>query len=133
MGGRNRSSWSSSSSSAGIGVGGSAGAGGGDGGGANEVDTCDISFDAPLQSVQHPAITKISKGDILIVDQRGTGAKASVVCVLRDTQEVVGSLTTQGIAKLIKCIEQGNKYLATVIRLDGSDCLVKVSRFAKAP
>lgn len=132
MGGRSRSSWSSSSST-GIGSGG--GSGGGAGGGVidDEVDVCSLSFDAPLQSVQHPAITKVSKGDVLPVDLRGTGAKASVVCVLPGTQDVVGSLTTQGIARLIQCIEQGNRYVAKVIRLDGSDCVVKVTRSVKAP
>jgi len=83
--------------------------------------------------VQGPAIAQVSNGDILVVDLYGSGAKASVVCTVPGTQEVVGSLTTQGIAKLIKCIEQGNVYVATIMRLDGSDCLVKVSRSEKAP
>lgn len=114
--------------------GGRSSGGGSTGGDFDEpnADNCDITMDARLHSVQHPAITQVGEGDVLLVELRNAADKTSVVCVLSDTREVVGALTAPGVSALVKCITRGNEYIATVTRLQGSDCTVHVARSKEA-
>jgi hypothetical protein len=104
--------------------------GGSSTGGEPGEDRCDLKFDVDLEGINHPALPKIKVGDELdvVIVPSGTGYEA-VVCRIRDTSEVVGALAAfPDLSTLIACIKQGNRYVATVKKIQRGACTVSVRR-----
>jgi hypothetical protein len=103
--------------------------GGGGGGGTYSppdtgVSCANLKFDAPLQSVDPDAVRGLAEGDELTV-RLGTADGASIVEVVTGVGDYVGALIDR-IADLLRCIQDGYEYVATVISIDGGDVRVRV-------
>jgi hypothetical protein len=88
------------------------------------VSCASLKFDAPLQSVDPDAVRSLTEGDELTV-RLGTADGASVVEVVTAGGDYVGALIDR-IADLLRCIQDGYEYVATVISIDGGDVRVRV-------
>ena len=95
--------------------------------GPNSSD-CDFRFRIDLMGVRSANARNVRSGDLLEVVLLRDGEMRSGVCqtVL---EEVVGALSAfPGLAQLIRCIEDGEKYTAFVERSTAQSCTVFVSR-----
>lgn len=90
-------------------------------------DPCDLQFRTDLVGVR-PSISDVRVGHTLAVallEQRGA---RSAVCLTADGQ-VVGALAAfRGLAQLMKCLVQKNRYVADVEVVSKSQCTVLVRR-----
>jgi len=92
-------------------------------------DPCDLNFESDLEGIQPAGLAKIKVGDKLDVVIVRSGPYDAVVCRIQKSTEVVGTLAGfPGLATLITCIKQGNKYLATVLKIQRGACTVAVQR-----
>ena len=94
---------------------------------AKSKDVCDISREVALQATNPAVISKLKKGDELLVRVLNAGSQASVVCENAEGRRA-GSVVYAGVKTLIDCIEQGNNYIATVLTVDGGYCQVRIRR-----
>jgi hypothetical protein len=99
--------------------------GGGDGGrsGGGGSDDCDIVEKVPLNSPKKAVLATLKVGqdlDVVLVNKS---------LVARDKAgHDAGSLTPRSLARLIACIEEGNEYLAAVVKVVGGACEVEIRR-----
>ena len=101
--------------------------GGGDAGG--KADPCDISFEVDLTGVIAGALKAVSVGDKLDIAIVVSGGYEAVVCQIRKSKTVVGTLAGfPGLTALIACIKQGNVYTATITKIHRGRCVVNVQR-----
>jgi hypothetical protein len=102
--------------------------GGGSGGSYSPPDTgvscANLKFDAPVQSVDPGAVQQLAEGEDLAV-RLGTADGASVVEIVTGGGDYVGALIDR-IADLLRCIQDGYQYVATVVSIDGGDVRVRV-------
>lgn len=76
----------------------------------------------------NPAVVPgLSVGDVLDVFLSGTPPRR-VLTVITATGTVAGSLTHVGHLRIIRCIDNGNIYRATVIQKTGGSVVVRVER-----
>ncbi|MGY3582880.1 hypothetical protein ACVIGB_008055 [Bradyrhizobium sp. USDA 4341] len=91
-------------------------------------DECDLIFEVDL-SATRPTLRRVVEGVALDVDLIAENNLETVVCKRQGTGEVVGSLAAfEGLTKLIDCMRRRNRYFASVIRITGSNCAVRVRR-----
>ena len=121
-GGGSRSDWTETRSP---GSTGSSGAGGG-GGGAPGADPCDIVSLTNLNSPNPALVGTLRPGDALAVDlQRGP---PRVLQARTLSGDVVGSITSPEMPRIIQCILQGVVFAAEVVAVRGGVCQVRVVR-----
>lgn len=103
----------------GSGAGGTAASGG--------KNPCEMSFEIDLAGVRSEVLKQIAIHAELEVALAPAGQYQAVVCCLKGTASVVGSLAAfQGLATLIRCISDGNVYTATVLKIEKGTCRVAV-------
>lgn len=98
--------------------GGSSGGGGLGQGGGGSVDPCSISYKGPINSPKAAALASVKIGDKLTVSVDKTG-RSPVLVVKTPTGTEAGSLTFNGYLNIIKCIDSGAGYLATITNIAG--------------
>ena len=101
--------------------------GGGDGGtGGPEADRCDIVSLTNLNSPNAAVVGTLRSGDVLDVHLQ-VGPPRLLLAATAAGQ-VVGSITSAEMARLIACIQQGESYVADVLSVRGGICQVRVHR-----
>lgn len=93
-------------------------------------DPCDLRFRTDLVGVR-VGIEGVEPRDTLAIELRSKGAIRSVVCV-SGQGAIVGTLAAfQGLAQLIRCLAQENRYVAVVETVSLTQCTVLVHREPK--
>jgi hypothetical protein len=97
------------------------GGGGYVGGGTSSGASCNIVERVPLNSPKPAVVSRLRVGDELdvILQAKSLIARAQI-------HGPAGSLTPKSLALLIDCIENGNEYIAKVIKLSGGACEVEI-------
>lgn len=104
------------------------GGGGGSGGESGGSDQCDLAFETDLAAVNTSVTGNLEVGDSLSVGLLEQQGFPTVVC-RTNSGELVGSLANvEDLAQLIACIQQGNRYAATIRDLGSTYCTVFVER-----
>jgi len=81
-----------------------------------------LAFQAAINSPQASVIGQLNVGSILSVHLNKTGNGVEV----HHKKQVAGSLTGTHVAQLVNCMNSGFEYEATVVTLDGGNCVVRV-------
>lgn len=98
---------------------------GGDGGGGVAVgDPCVIDEVTSLNSVSPAALRNVGAGTVLnVVFMAGPPQRL----VAQDNAgQVVGSITSRSMLQIIECIQNGRRYVAEVLGIQGGSCQVRV-------
>lgn len=89
-------------------------------------DTCDLMFITDLVGVRTEISAALHSGEELRVSIRRRGEIRSAVCETR-SGETVGALAAFiGLARLLRCIDEGVKYRAIVQFASATRCSVEV-------
>lgn len=102
-------------------MGGSGGGGWVPSGPAARCDT--LAFTATVNSPQPAALAAVSVGDVLDVSLSPPPQQTVVVSKLGAT---VGALTGPKISTLVSCLQNGYRFEAEVVALNGGICTVEV-------
>lgn len=100
--------------------------GGGGGTGGPEVDRCNIISLTNLNSPNATVVSTLRPGDVLDVHLQ-VGPPRLLLAVTSPGQ-IVGSITSAEMARLIACIQQGESYVAEVVSVRGGVCQVRIHR-----
>ena len=95
----------------------------GDGAGGGSGDDCDIVEKVPLNSPKKTVLATLKVGDDLDV----VLVSKSLIARSKAGNDA-GSLTPKSLARLIACIEKGNDYVASVVKVVGGACEVEIRR-----
>lgn len=98
----------------------------GGGGGGPDGNDCDLRFRTPLASPVAAVVSTLGPGDVLDLRLDDTGGVRVVVAVTAGG-DVAGSIVDH-IRQLIRCIQEGNSYDATVHTVTGGAVVVDVAR-----
>lgn len=104
--------------------GGGTGSGGGIGPGPNhEYDCSKVSIYTNLNSPNPAVLNQLSVGTILAIEMEPqTGAVAAYY-----NNQIAGTITHSSLIQLIKCLEEGYSYKATVTSLNGGSCTIHIT------
>jgi len=99
---------------------------GGSGGGPDSMpDIClTIQEDVRLESPKPEVLAKLRVGDVLELLQKA--GKAPITAVTADGS-TAGSIVPSSLETLLKCMEQGHNYIATVKSIKGGMCIVQIT------
>jgi hypothetical protein len=103
--------------------------GGGGGGGidippvGDGVDCESLHEETTLNSANPAVVKTLREGDILTLQAQTP--RGPLVAFTANSQEV-GSITSALLARILTCIEQGNEYVAEVIKVRGGQVNVEV-------
>lgn len=102
------------------------GDGGGGGGGSSGDDLCDITSSGTLRSPNPDTVRTLKQQDRLQVEIVTTGG----VRVLRAVHNGAnaGVIDCPAEREIIRCIEAGNTYVATIVRIQGGAVSLVVER-----
>jgi len=81
-----------------------------------------LGFQAAVNSPQKDVLSVLDVGDVLDVVPSAPGPGVSV----EYNGRIAGSLTGSHIAQLVTCMQSGFEYKATVVKLNGGQCVVRV-------
>lgn len=91
-------------------------------------DKCDIELDVDLIGIDPAQLVGLTKGTVLAVQLKTVGSTKSAV-VVGSAGGVVGSLAAvRGLSQLLRCMEDGVNYQATVQSISKTGCNVSVQR-----
>lgn len=96
------------------------------GGGFGETPAQDCSTLAGVTKVISPTMIyfdSVSIGDILKVE-----LDEGIIVLLNSLGDAVGGINPAWIATLIACINKGNKYEATIVKIEGAAIDVSIMR-----
>jgi hypothetical protein len=81
-----------------------------------------LSFQAAINSPQAKVLNQLKLGSVLDVrlNKTGTGVEVDF------GKQTAGSLTGTQVAQLVNCLVSGFQYEATVVTLNGGNCVVRV-------
>jgi len=102
------------------------GGGGGIGGGPDGYDCAKLRFEAQLTSPQPAAVAALAEGNVL--DITIATMKGQVVVQVLKKDQVVGGLAGPDASRLRNCMEEGKRYIATVLVINGGQVRVLVER-----
>jgi hypothetical protein len=100
--------------------------GGGDGVSDSSSD-CEIVERVPLNSPQSAVVTHLRVGLVLDVVLL-KGPPQSLVAQIPNAGQVAGSLTPKSLVRLLRCIREGNVYVADVLAIKGGFVEVEIRR-----
>jgi len=83
-----------------------------------------LSIRTTLNSPKPAVLGQLKSGDILTVQLRTPTGPAVVVAIWNDQE--AGSITSSVMLKLIQCLQNGAKFVAEVISIQGGSCEVHV-------
>lgn len=88
------------------------------------ADYClNLVIQTNLSSVNESVLKMVVVGDVLPVVAEGIDGP---VRVLKDG-EILGTVLSGLLLELINCINNGTKYEATILKIDGAICQVKIA------
>ena len=88
-------------------------------------DPCEkLTSETTLTSPVRNVIAQLTKGTLLDVEVNDSGGTRVVRAVYKG--QVAGSITSSIIQKIAECIENGHKYVAEVLSVQGGACRVRV-------
>jgi hypothetical protein len=90
--------------------------------GSGGQDLCEITLTAALQNLQ-PALSSYAEDDVLTVEVSMDG-----FVIATGKFGPCGTLAVPKTLVLKKCIEDGNRYKATIVSISASTCTVKIRR-----
>jgi hypothetical protein len=102
--------------------------GSGSGGGTPppvELDCEKLTFDAEIASPQPRVIGTLKVGSKLGIEIDVAGGRNRIVLKTRDGS-VAGALISGRIPELLRCLQQGESFVAEVMKIDGGDIRVRV-------
>jgi hypothetical protein len=85
-----------------------------------------LRFETVLQSPDPTALAGAAVGQIYPLEIRMVG-DAEVIVVVHEEQ-ALGSVGSGYFSQLLRCIQVGNAYFATVLLIRGAECRVVISR-----
>mgnify|MGYP006285680733 CR=1 FL=1 len=86
------------------------------------TNKCPLDNQVMLSSPDPDVLSDVSEGDELEV-----AVREDVLCVVDESDQIVGSLAMAWTGVIIQCIDSGWSYSATVDEIDGGDCRVRVT------
>lgn len=91
-------------------------------------DPCDLRFQVELVGVRSNVAAQLTAAEVLNVALVGQDEMSSAVCeTFRG--DIVGALAAfRGLAQLIRCLKDGEKFVARVIAVTATRCEVAVER-----
>jgi hypothetical protein len=81
-----------------------------------------LTFQATINSPKPAVMNQLKVGDLLDVTLNPQGQGI----ILEYNGQTAGSLTGSQVAQLVNCINSGFDYQATVVQLNGGQCVVRV-------
>jgi hypothetical protein len=88
-------------------------------------DSCDrLTSETTLTSPDRAVISQLTNGTLLDVEVDNSGARPVVRAVYQG--QIAGSITSSIIQRLVECIEDGYRYVAEVVNVQGGTCRVRV-------
>lgn len=85
------------------------------------INRCFIDEEVMLASPDPDVLDTVAKNDVLdVVVSEGS------LCVINDSERIIGSIAKPWTKILIQCIESGVKYKATVVSINGGDCRINI-------
>jgi hypothetical protein len=114
-------------------MGGSGGGGGGrirtdgdTGGGTPSADYCLLlRIDTVLLSPAIDRLAAIRAGTVLDVEMVVEG-EVTMVGVFDVDHELVGSISSGELSRLLRCMSEGHEYVADVLKVEGAECRVRI-------
>jgi len=100
------------------------GGGGGSGGGDGGADCASLRARTLLNSPVPKVLETLQKDQVLTLDLLTHGPHPIVVA--RADQEIAGSITFSGVAKLVGCMREGWKFIGLVISVDDGECELEI-------
>lgn len=95
------------------------------GGSADRISDCEnVSIEALLASQQPAALAQAKQGDVVQITLDTSTGRNLVEVRLRGT--LLGTLTVNGLDKLIECLRQGLPFHGTVREIEGALCRILV-------
>jgi hypothetical protein len=108
--------------------------GGGDrniGGGPRTFTGCyTVNFETVLLSPRPEVIASVKTGEVLVLKLESQGDKPIVVATRKNGDEV-GTIGSPHLLQLISCMQEGHKYTADVVSVEGGACRVRVDHAGK--
>lgn len=103
---------------------GNSGGGGGFGGGGPIFNCKDVSIKTSIVSPDPKVLGTLKIKQVLTISlQTAVGP----LVALTDGGALVGSIFTANLTLLIKCINDGNSFKATILSISGGDCEVLIT------
>jgi hypothetical protein len=114
--------------------GGDHGGGAGDrniGGGPRTFTGCyTVNFETVLLSPRPEAIAAVKTGEVLVLKLESQQDKPLVVAT-RENGDEVGTIGSVHLLQLITCMQEGHKYTANIVSVQGGACRVRVDHAGK--
>lgn len=85
-------------------------------------DPCNINERNGLTGTDIEVLDDVNIGDIYPVEDRG-----DQICVVDFDGQVIGSILGQLGTRIVNCMEEGRKYRAEIVEIEGQDCGVRVT------
>lgn len=103
----------------------SGGGGGGGGFSAPPAGPCqNLVVETAIQSPDPRIVPHLTQGQVLDVRLEAQGTAPTVFLYYNDQR--AGTLVFTGLPRLIQCLQDGYDFAATVMRVSGPDCQVRV-------
>ena len=89
-------------------------------------DNCElVEIETTLISPVVERIAELKLGDVLRLCIVAIGNHDTVVALTKGGDQV-GSITSGQLGRLLRCMANGNEYLADVLKIEGAECRVRV-------
>lgn len=93
----------------------------------NGSDPCEqLSFDAHLASMNAAVVSTLNTGDVLPLQIQTQSSGLRAIVALSPGGQVAGSIAVR-VSDLLRCIQQGHTYSATVLSANGGAVQVHVA------
>ncbi len=96
---------------------------GGSGGGQVNGGCADIFVQTTLASPVPEVIKKLKPNDVLRFQLQG---ERGPLLAITDQKEIAGSITSSYLARIIRCITEGYKFIAIVKSVNGGRCDIEI-------
>lgn len=90
--------------------------------GGGQTD-CNLEFETTLSSPNPAVVTRLFPGAVLAVEALDNPPRVVAI----DGTDIAGGIANQA-AELVRCIQQGNRYGATVQTVNGGAVRVRIAR-----
>jgi hypothetical protein len=97
---------------------------GGNGGGNGGTECKPVYNGARILSPKNNVISKLKEGDALTLEVRQSGT-ANTLYALKSGKEA-GTVTHTLLSQIIRCIQDGYRYVAYVKAIDGGNCNLEI-------
>lgn len=78
-------------------------------------------------------VKQLKVGDRLRVELQPIKAGGNTVIAITEKKETAGAITSTKTPRLIKCLEEGHKYIAVVLSISGGQCTIEIKSASATP